>query len=136
MQVSNPTGDYNNDGIVDAADYVVWRKANGQNVTLPNDSNSRYSVCGRLHRVESEFRSDRGCPAGRAHWSPALSVTLRLVWAAAAAVPEPTSVVLAGIGFAFVVGRRSSQTHRMLTFTDAIVRKHDIDGERLDSRGR
>jgi hypothetical protein len=31
-------GDYNNDGTVGAADYVVWRDQLGQNVTLPNDS--------------------------------------------------------------------------------------------------
>jgi hypothetical protein len=31
-------GDYNNNGVVDAADYVIWRKSNGQNVTIPNDS--------------------------------------------------------------------------------------------------
>jgi hypothetical protein len=28
----SPTGDYNNNGRVDAADYVVWRNQNGQNV--------------------------------------------------------------------------------------------------------
>jgi hypothetical protein len=32
------TGDYNNNGVVDAADYVLWRKNLGQPVTLPNDS--------------------------------------------------------------------------------------------------
>jgi hypothetical protein len=31
-------GDYNDDGTVDAADYVVWRKNNGTTNTLPNDS--------------------------------------------------------------------------------------------------
>jgi hypothetical protein len=31
-------GDYNNDGAVDAADYVLWRKNNNSGVTLPNDS--------------------------------------------------------------------------------------------------
>jgi hypothetical protein len=31
-------GDYNNNGIVDASDYAVWRKRLGQNVTLPNDT--------------------------------------------------------------------------------------------------
>jgi hypothetical protein len=30
-------GDYNDDGAVDAADYVVWRKNDGTNATLPND---------------------------------------------------------------------------------------------------
>jgi hypothetical protein len=31
-------GDYNNNGTVDAADYVVWRKLLNQNVTVPNDT--------------------------------------------------------------------------------------------------
>src|SRR6185312_4609006 len=34
----SPTGDYNNNGVVDAGDYVVWRKLLNQNVTMPNDS--------------------------------------------------------------------------------------------------
>jgi hypothetical protein len=32
-------GDYNDDGIVDAADYVMWRKLNGTSTAIPNDSN-------------------------------------------------------------------------------------------------
>ncbi len=31
------SGDYNNNGVVDAADFVVWRFNNGESVTLPND---------------------------------------------------------------------------------------------------
>lgn len=31
-------GDYNNNGIVDAADYAAWRDKSGQSFTLPNDS--------------------------------------------------------------------------------------------------
>jgi hypothetical protein len=31
-------GDYNNNGIVDASDYAVWRKRLNQSVTLPNDT--------------------------------------------------------------------------------------------------
>lgn len=30
-------GDYNNNGVVDAADYVVWRKRRNQATTIPND---------------------------------------------------------------------------------------------------
>ena len=30
-------GDYNNNNVVDAADYVLWRENNGTNNTLPND---------------------------------------------------------------------------------------------------
>jgi hypothetical protein len=33
-------GDYNNNGRVDTADYVVWRNRLGQNVTIPNDMSS------------------------------------------------------------------------------------------------
>jgi hypothetical protein len=31
-------GDYNDDGLVSAADYVVWRNASGQSIELPNDT--------------------------------------------------------------------------------------------------
>lgn len=31
-------GDFNDDGVVDAADYVVWRNALGTGATLPNDN--------------------------------------------------------------------------------------------------
>lgn len=31
-------GDYNEDGVVSAADYVIWRNNEGQSVTLPNDA--------------------------------------------------------------------------------------------------
>jgi hypothetical protein len=31
------TGDYNDDGTVNAADYVIWRNLNGQSVALPNE---------------------------------------------------------------------------------------------------
>ncbi len=32
-----PTGDYNNNGAVDTADYLVWRKSDGTTNVLPND---------------------------------------------------------------------------------------------------
>jgi hypothetical protein len=34
---SGLTGDYNNDGEVNAADYVAWRDRNGTSFTLPNE---------------------------------------------------------------------------------------------------
>jgi hypothetical protein len=33
-------GDYNNNGVVDAADYTVWRDALGQSIALPNETES------------------------------------------------------------------------------------------------
>ena len=36
--VAGVPGDYNANNVVDAGDYVLWRKYSGQSVTLPNDS--------------------------------------------------------------------------------------------------
>lgn len=69
------SGDYNNNGVVDAADYVLWRDKLNQNVTLPNDTTpgnvgpSDYTV----------WRNNFGATAG--------SGTLLV----GAAVPEPAS---------------------------------------------
>jgi hypothetical protein len=36
--VAGLSGDYNENGVVDAADYAIWRNSEGQSVTLPNDT--------------------------------------------------------------------------------------------------
>jgi len=47
----NPDGDFNNDGIVDAADYTLWKDNFGQpDGTLPND-NALTGPIGRAHYV-------------------------------------------------------------------------------------
>ncbi len=75
-----PDGDFNSDGVVDAADYVAWRKNDGSNNALPND--------GGL-----------GTPIGQAHYdlwranfgnSGSGSGALNAV----TAVPEPSSLLL------------------------------------------
>jgi hypothetical protein len=67
------TGDYNDDGIVDAADYVVWRKLNGTLTTLPNDSTP-----GIVSPADyDEWKTNFGMTAGGS--------------ASTAAVPEPTA---------------------------------------------
>ena len=41
IEVAPPAGipgDYNENGVVDAADYVLWRQNLGSGITLPNDS--------------------------------------------------------------------------------------------------
>lgn len=99
----NPTGDYNNDGTVNAADYVVWRKSNGQNVTLPNDSTPG-TVSAADYTV---WRANFGQTAAPSGPSTLVTGFVRYVTSglgSGSAVPEPTSVVLAGLGFAFVVG--------------------------------
>jgi hypothetical protein len=76
--VSQLPGDYNQNGVVDAADYVLWRKHNNTAVTLPNDSTpgtdpSDYNV----------WRSHFGQTAGSGSGA-----------SANAAVPEPATLVL------------------------------------------
>ncbi len=53
-------GDYNDDGIVDQADYVVWRKFNNTMTTLPNDSTP-----GEVNALDyNEWRAHFGQTAG------------------------------------------------------------------------
>jgi hypothetical protein len=81
-------GDYNDDGVVNAADYVVWRNKLNQNITIPNDMTSGSVAPGDYGVWRTHFGERR---AG-------LGQQL-------AAVPEPApSVIVAIIGvlmFAF-----------------------------------
>ena len=71
-------GDFNSDGKVDAADYVVWRKSNG--------SQSGYNT----------WRSHFGSSVG----SGAAGYPLGASVATLSAVPEPATIVLFGVGLA------------------------------------
>jgi hypothetical protein len=83
-------GDYNGNGTVDSADYVVWRKTLDQ--TGPNlaaDGNSN----GRVDAADFDFwRSRVGNPLGSGA-------------AMAAAIPEPTSITLVFTCLALVACR-------------------------------
>jgi hypothetical protein len=79
-------GDYNDDGKVDAADYVVWRKHEGTMTTLPNDPHG-----GTIGALQFDtWRANFGAMAGSG---------------GSAAVPEPGTSVLAILGLLVVVGR-------------------------------
>ena len=98
------TGDYNNDGTVNAADYVLWRKKNGQNASLPNDLTSGTVNDDDYFVWRANFGNTTGASA-------LVTGFVRYVTSGSgsgSAVPEPTGVVLAGLGFAFVAaaGRR------------------------------
>jgi hypothetical protein len=73
-------GDYNQNGTVDAADYVVWRKNLGSSMTLPNDD-----TAGVGPDDYARWRTNYGQTAG------AGAVTAN---AANYAVPEPAPCVL------------------------------------------
>jgi hypothetical protein len=90
-------GDYNNNGRVDAADYVVWRKRLGQNVTIPNDATPG-SVTTSDYTV---WRNNFGkTPSGGAG-SAALAV----------AAPEPTSAALALVAILVACAPRRPRPH-------------------------
>ena len=80
-------GDFNDDGKVDAADYVVWRKLQGTSTTLPND-NGIGGVVGTQHY--NLWRTNFGRVGGSG---------------GQAAVPEPTIVVLLSSGLLAVLPR-------------------------------
>ncbi len=69
------TGDYNDDGLVDAADYVIWRMNAGTNNTLPN--NLLPGPIGQDHF--NQWKANFGAQAGGG---------------AATSVPEPTSLAV------------------------------------------
>ena len=81
-------GDFNHDGTVDAADYVVWRKTNG--------SPAEYATW-RANFGTTELGSGNGAAANS-------SVAI-----ANQPVPEPTTCLLALLGTALVAGSRKAQ---------------------------
>ena len=93
-------GDFNNDGKVDAGDYVTWRKNNSTSNALPND-NGLGTPIGPSHYTL--WRSNFGNPPG--------SGSGELV--GGGAVPEPASLLLvlfAIFGFSAVRPRRRIAT--------------------------
>jgi hypothetical protein len=79
----NPSGDYNANGVVDAADYVLWRNTSGQSGISPGtgaDGNSS----GAIDSGDYDYwRARFGNPAG----SGSLAAT-------GSSIPEPTSALL------------------------------------------
>jgi PEP-CTERM motif len=76
------TGDYNNSGIVDAADYVVWRNSVGQTSSLAADGNLNGAIEAGDYGVWSSTFGNH---------------TTSTPLAASSAVPEPASGALAGV---------------------------------------
>jgi hypothetical protein len=70
--------DYNNDGTVDAADYVVWRKNLGSSLTLPND--------------DTPGVGPDDYARWRTNFGRAASAASGTTGSASAAVPEPTTL--------------------------------------------
>jgi hypothetical protein len=72
-------GDYNSNGVVDAGDYIVWRKNQGTTHVLPNDS-----IGGTIGMAQfDQWRAHFGQPPGSGAGAIANSAVL-----------EPTTMVL------------------------------------------
>ena len=87
------TGDYNNNGVVDAADYAVWRKNQNTTRVLPNDPIGGMIGTAQYNQWRTQFGKSAG--SGTVLTSAALSsnvpepATLGLIILAAAAVYLP-----------------------------------------------
>ena len=83
------SGDFNNDDVVDAADYTVWRDNLGSNVTLPNDLTPGTVTVDDYNDWKAHF--------GASYSMPPVSLV-------ASTVPEPSSVTLVLLGLAGLTG--------------------------------
>jgi hypothetical protein len=84
-------GDYNDDGKVDAADYIIWRKNEGTMNTLPNDPDGGTIGVNQYNTWRENFGAMGGGGSGLSY----------------AAVPEPTTAgLLIAAAFALGVSRR------------------------------
>jgi hypothetical protein len=89
--ISGVPGDYNRDGAVDAADYVVWRKAQGTTTQLPNDNGIGGIVGLAQYNL---WRSSFGNPGGGAGAGSQVG---------GAAVPEPAPALLGILAVAWLL---------------------------------
>jgi len=83
-------GDYNNDGIVDAADYTVWRNNLGA-AALPFNETASPGIVD-----EADYQA----------WKENFGAMSESGAASTSAVPEPTGVVLLLVGLATLIGGR------------------------------
>jgi hypothetical protein len=81
-------GDYNNDGIVNAADYVVWRNA-AAGATLPNDTTPGVVTAADYAVWRANFGNSLAAGSGAATFS---------------GVPEPSGVLLAILAGLIYIG--------------------------------
>ncbi len=91
-------GDYNQNGIVDAADYTVWRNNLGGSTSLPNDDTP-----GVGQDDYARWRTHFGQTAGNGSGANAN-----------AAVPEPATLALLMLAAAYVCKQRLGRTYQKL----------------------
>jgi len=107
-------GDFNDDGLVDAADYVVWRKFEGTTTALPNDN-------GIVGPVGTEHYN-----LWRANFGNSASGLAATAQAGVSPVPEPASALLAIWAAAWFASRSSPLiTRQGRKVASAVHAQHD-----------
>ena len=95
-------GDYNGDGVVDAADYTVWRETLGSTTRLAADGNGNGIVdSGDFEVWKANFGNHSGSGAS-------------------AAVPEPSTLALLVVGILVMSARRRPTIRLQLDARDSV----------------
>ncbi len=97
LQAIGLAGDYNGNGIVDAADYTVWRDHLGQSVTLFNDTTPGSVTQADYNVWKSNLGNHAGSGSG-----------------ANAAVPEPTTLLMLLAGTLAICSRRCQMGRKLI----------------------
>lgn len=87
-----PTGDYNDDGVVDAADYTIWRDTLGQSVATPGDG-ADGNLSGMIDAGDYAFwRAVYGEVMNTVDLGSGAGAAVGLTSRGATTLPEPTSL--------------------------------------------
>ncbi len=98
IQAPTVPGDYNNDGVVDAADFTVFRDNEGSSLTL-NGENPAATTPGVVDQEDYDFwAANYGMTAADAFPLPSLS--------GATSVPEPSSILLLAMAITPLCARK------------------------------
>jgi autotransporter-associated beta strand protein len=97
VSVPGIEGDFNDDGSVDAADHIVWRKFHGSDVDLPNDGDMPGPIGSAEYGLWQENFAGQGAGGG-----------------GAGNVPEPASLVFVVLGVCGLLGQRRRPSWRGL----------------------
>jgi hypothetical protein len=124
LESSAATGDYNNDGVVDAVDYTVWRNNFGlaaTNLENRDPANTATTVDGTHY---TDWKANYGSTGGVLPetefriGSLFFDTTLAGAGSGGLAVPEPATGVLLLMGVGALVGRRGRRMSQQVISTD------------------
>jgi hypothetical protein len=103
LSIGGLIGDYNQNGVVDAADYVLWRKSVGQSgSSLPADGDNDHAI------TQNDFA------IWRAHFGQSLGGGSGSGSSVGGAVPEPSTLLLAAFILIVSVSERFRSANRRI----------------------